>query len=818
MKLSLNLLSEHVDLAGLAPEEIARQLTLKTALIEGFVDQRKTLAGVLIGKVVECGRHPGADRLSLCRVEFGGEQPAAVVCGAPNVATGQTIAYAPVGITLPGGQKLKAAKIRGELSEGMICAEDELGLGPEHDGILALPGTLTAGASFAEVAGLADVIFEIDNKSVTHRPDLWGHYGFARELAAIFNRPLRPLAVDEQLRAYEPGETAALSAAEPGGTPPRVVREAAQACAAYAGLCLEAEPSRSPDWLRFRLIACGLRPRGLLVDLSNYVMLELGQPTHPFDRDKLGEASIRVRFARAGERLTTLDGVERELSSTDLVIAADEHAVALAGLMGGAGSEVHESTQRLFLESASFEPTVVRRTSSRLGLRTDASARFEKGLAVDGVAWALRRYALLLKSLSPTARVSGGFEVSGALSAPARLIRLDVRVVSARLGLPLEETEVSAALRSLGFVVKVLGPGQWEVQVPAWRGSRDVNLAEDLVEEVGRLLGYERVPASTPRGVLRNGRQDPLFVVEESLRDRLVALGCTETLAYSTVPDAVLRKVRWPENSALPRLSNSLQQEAARLRPALAPALLARLEEWLRHEDDVAVFEVGRGYRLEAGAETGVSESREVSLLLGWRQVRDAREVVRALLGVTERALLALGFTSLSVQPWQPEASVPWLHPQRTARVSQRVPKAGSAAVLATLGAIEPGVLRSLDVSGAAGLLSFDVENLARAAPEGVRYQQVPRFPPTRLDLAFVLSYELSVDSVQSVMLQAGQKHLRSVEAFDVYRGAPLGADERSVAFHLVFQASDRTLTLAEVEKVRLRIIAAVTERGGRLR
>jgi len=801
MQLSLNWLAQHVDLEGLDPEEIARQLTLKTALIEGLRDQRAAIAGVVVGEVVTCRPHPGADRLRLCTVAFGGERPAAVVCGAPNVAAGQKVLFAPVGTSLPNGVKLKAAKIRGEVSEGMICAEDELGLGPEHDGILVLGPAHEPGTPATRLPDLADVVLEIDNKSVTHRPDLWGHYGFARELAAIFGRKLRPLELDAELAAGDEG--------------PAIELEPGCGCPLYAGLCVDDVVSRSPDWLRFRLIACGLRPRNLLVDLSNYVMLELGQPTHPFDRDALAGGRIVVRRARPGETLTTLDGVARALTAQDCVIADGERAVALAGIMGGSETEVSDGTRQVFLESAAFDPIGVRRSSSRLGLRTDALARFEKGLDPALVPAALRRYALLLRRLRPSAVVAQHYRQTGAAAAPATTIALSGARLRRHLGAEIPDTEIQARLESIGCTVRA-ADGRFEVGVPSWRSTKDVTIPEDLIEEVGRLAGYDRVPARQPVGPLRLGRRDALPAIEDRTRDALVAQAFMEVVSYSMVPDAVLATAGWPESVALPRLANPLQSDAARLRPSVAPGLLARLEGWLRHADEVSAFEVGRGYAVGAAGPSGpVEERREAVALLAWREPRDARDVVRALRAVAEETWgrLELPRTPL-LSPWAPDAEAPWFHPRRSASLAA---EAGGEP-LAWLGAVSPNILAAFDVRGSAGLLRLDLARCVALAGGGARFRPIPRFPPVRIDLAFALPYSLPTEDVRAGIRAAGGKLLRGVEGFDVYRGAPLGADERSVAFHLVFQADDRTLTDAEVERVRGRIIEAAQALGAKLR
>jgi phenylalanyl-tRNA synthetase beta chain len=797
MHLSLNWLADHVDLSGLDPELIARELTLKTALIERVTDQRAALAGVVVGEVLSAVPHPGADRLSLCTVEHGGDRPARVVCGAPNVAAGQRVLYAPVGTTLPGGLKLKAAKIRGELSEGMICAEDELGLGPEHDGIMVLADRPEVGTPAGALHDLADVILEIDNKSVTHRPDLWGHYGFARELAAIFGRALRPLALDATLAEGDEG--------------PHIALEAGEGCPLYAGLCLDDEPSRSPDRLRLRLTACGVRPRSLLVDLSNYVMLELGQPTHPFDRDRLSGDRIVVRRAAADETLKTLDGELRRLGPGDTVIADGARPVALAGIMGGEQSELGDATRRVFLESASFDPVGVRRTSSRLGLRTDALARFEKGLDPGLVVVSLRRYAHLLRALRPQARIAARFRSAGAAAAPSRTLRLDPALVGRRLGTPVDQAEITRTLQSIGCEVRP-ATGGLEVSIPAWRAARDLSIPEDLVEEVGRLIGYDRVPDSAPVGPLRLGRRDRLLELEDRLRDGFATQGFTETLSYSMVADGVLSRAGLAPDAPLPRLANPLQQDAARLRPSLAPGLLSHLEQWLRHAETVRVMEVGRGYALAAGGE--VEESREVMAVMAWRGALDTRDIVRRLHGAARAALTHAGLPAVELAPWTPPDGQAWFHPGRSASLAP----GPAGAVIGQLGAVSPGVLAAFDVRAAAGLVRIDVARLAGQATGGSRFQAISRFPPVRIDLAFVLGYDVATETLARAMQAAGPNSLQRIEAFDVYRGAQLAPNERSVAFHLVFQAHDRTLTDADVERARGRILKAAEALGAKLR
>jgi phenylalanyl-tRNA synthetase beta chain len=540
-------------------------------------------------------------------------------------------------------------------------------------------------------------------------------------------------------------------------------------------------------------------------------MLELGQPTHPFDRDRRAGDRNGVRHAVEGESLRTLDGETRRRQAADTHNADAERAVALAGIMGSEESELGDATRRVFLESASFDPVRTRRTSSRLGLRTEALSRFEKGLDPALVEQALRRYAYLLRSIRPQARVAAQYRLVGWTSAPARVLVLDPELVRRRLGTRLEDAEIAQALQSIGCVVRPAAGGL-EVSVPTWRAGRDLSLPEDLVEEVGRLSGYDRVPDSAPVGPLRLGRRDPILLLEEHLRDGFAAQGFTETLSYSMVPDATLLRAGLAPAHALPRLANPLQQDAARLRPSLAPGLLANLEQWLRVSSCVRVMEVGRGYAL--GGDGSVVETREVMAVLAWRQARDSREVVRELRGAAEAALARAGLTSVVVEPWSPPALAPWFHPRRSASLGS----GPESVVVGQVGAVAPGVLAAFGVSGAAGLVRLDVAQLATCDTAGVRYEALSRFPPVRIDLAFVMAYDLATEAVARAMRSAGPKVLRRVEAFDVYRGAPLAPEERSVTFHLVFQADDRTLTDADVERARSRIVKAVQALGARLR
>ncbi|MEM8712247.1 MAG: phenylalanine--tRNA ligase subunit beta, partial [Planctomycetota bacterium] len=482
MFVSYRWLSRHVDLDGITPEQLGNDLTLSTCEVEGIEPFAPHLADVTVGHVLERKPHPDADKLGVCRVDVGAGEPLQIVCGAPNVGGDQRVAVATVGTVLPGDFKIKKSKIRGVESHGMICSVRELDLGDEHDGIWVLPEAdgkpLAVGQPVADALGLRDWVIEIDNKSLTHRPDLWGHRGIAREVAAIYERELKPLE---------------LSLPALGATPAFPVRVEDGACSRYIGLGIDGvQNGASPDWMRHLLLAVGQRPIDLFVDLSNFVMLDLGQPNHAFDRTALDGGGIVVRKAKAGETMKTLDGEERALEADDLLITSGDEPVALAGIMGGEESKVQGGTSRLLLECAAFDAATVRRTSSRLALRTESSARFEKSLDPTLPKKAAAHFARLLAELQPGVSFPLALSDEGDWSDPARTLHVRGDVVRRDLGVELTDEAIGSILARLGLAPTPKGGG-FDVSIPSARATKDLTIERDLVEEVGRIHRYGSV-------------------------------------------------------------------------------------------------------------------------------------------------------------------------------------------------------------------------------------------------------------------------------------------------------------------------------------
>jgi len=800
MKISMNWLADFVDLRGIDAQRLGGILTMSTAEIEEVIPHGRGLHDIRTARVVGLEPHPGADRLTLARVDVGGEEHG-VVCGAPNVAKGVVVPIALPGTRLPDGTAIRAAKIRGVRSEGMLCSARELGLGDDHAGLLLLDPDTETGCPLPEALPVEDTLYEIDNKSLTHRPDLWGHYGFAREIAGVLRRDLRPL------------DLAGLPDV-PGEIPVRIEDE--NLCPRYVALALSGlTVGPSPLWLRARLQAVGVRPISNLVDFTNYVMLEIGQPMHAFDRTRVAGPEIVVRVGRKGERLTTLDGKERDTGPDTLLIADRDRAVAVAGVMGGADSEIDDATTSMILESANFDPVSVRRTAARLGLRTDAATRFEKSLDPELAMLGVRRFARLVERHVPGATVEGGATDAYPRPAEPRVIRIAIDKIRRRLGAPLEGRRIVEIFRSLEFGVEE-GVGVLDVAVPSFRATKDIEIEEDLIEEIGRIHGYDNIEGSPLEIVCEPPPRDPRRELERRLRHFVAdGLGFDEIARYSFVSDDAVRDFDRP-GLAYRRLRNPIAKDASRMRRSLVPSMLEVLPANLRHEREVRLFEIGRVYH---PAEDGrpAREERELAAIVARRAAgkKARREKSEAMLRAAQGALeTILGRLRVEGVAFASGATTgaPWEHPARSAVV-----RAGDAAI-GLITQIHPGVLDKRKLEAEAALFVLDVEALLAAPRSPVRYQPIPRFPATFQDLAVVVDESVPVGEVRATIERAAGPLLVETRLFDVYRGQSIPQGRKSLAFELVYQSAERTLRDDEVAQIHEAITRALEGTGGAVR
>ena len=758
MRVPLSWLREYVAF-DVPVDELAARVNTAVAEVErvirrGVPDSDGNLGLYRIGRVVEAGKHPNADRLQLCRVDVGEGEPRQIVCGAWNFGEGATVAVALPGAVLPGGQRLERAKLRGTVSDGMILSERELELGQDHSGILVLDDGWEPGLPLADVLPLADEIFELE--TTPNRPDLLSVYGVAREVAALYGLELAPPPGREPQRD--------------GDEPVDVRVDDLEGCPRYVGRVFrDVTLGPSPPWLRARLTAAGMRPISNVVDVTNYVMLALGNPLHAFDRTKLTEGRIVVRRANADEELVTLDGTTRRLDPRDLVIADAERAVALAGIMGGQDSEVGADTTEVVLEAANFEPVSLLKSSERLGLRTEGSNRWEKGVDPYLAPHAATLATELIVELAG-ARWTGDTDVHGDL--PDRpVVRLRPERASALLGLDVPAAEQIERLHRLGFE----GEPESGITVPTWR-ARDVTREIDLVEEIARFrLGD--VPFTLPLRRSAVGRLSRDQRLRRFVEDVLVGAGVSEIytpglVAGDPAPDAL-------------RLPDPLSAELAVLRTTLLEGLIATARRNLdAGNDEVALFELARVYLPPAAPRP--TERWHVGAIVdgGFAEAKGLVEAIHE---------------ALRLEPAFERASLPHTHPGKTARL-----EAGWV-----------GELHPARLEGTWGIFELDLPTLFARVPERLTYEDVITFPAVRQDLAFAVDEDVEAGALVAVAREAAGPELRVMEVFDVYRGEQVGAGRKSIAFRVSFQSPERTLSDDDAAALRERIVAALRDRFG---
>ncbi len=807
MLISYRWLGRHVDLEGTTPQEVAEALTIHTAEVEGLEPFAPWLADVVVGHVLECDRHPDADKLSVCSVDVGGAgdgNPLQIVCGAPNIAQGQHVAVARVGTVLPGDFKIKKSKIRGVESRGMICSVRELELGEDHSGIWVLPDGVQIGKPVADEADLRDWVIEIDNKSLTHRPDLWGHRGIAGEIAAIQGRSLKPL--DLTLPATEAGE------AYP-------VRVESEACTRYIGLPIDGvRNGPSPVWMRNLLLAVGQRPLDLLVDLSNFVMFDLGQPNHLFDRRRLSAEGIVVRQAADGETMTTLDDVQRSFTCEDMLITSGGEAVAVAGVMGGEGSKVGDETGELLLEAASFLATPVRRTAARLGLRTDASARFEKSLDPTLPEKAAAHMVHLLRELQPDIRLPRPAGDAGSWKDPACEVQLRCERVRSVLGAPVEDEFIRTTLTRLGFGVS--GEGTLTVQVPSNRATKDVGIEEDLIEEVGRVYGYGNIEERSLESVLTPAPHDARRNLVRALQDRLSgAAAFHEVMTHSFQSEELVSAIGLRDEPYV-EVVNPVVESEFRVRRSVLPSLIGLLELNRRNRDEVRLYEIGKGYRIDEPNERG--EPRELhQLALAWIRPRSGSERfgesgIQLMRGVVEDLFDHADRVFVGWEPGAREAAPPWAHPGKwlTAGPTEEPH--------AVVGELEPGLAVRLglrgELDGEITLAEISLDGMLSQPEAQKTYRSIPRFPGVKVDVALAVPESLFAEEAAAAIERAGKGLVEGLELFDLYRGESVGAGRKSLAYHVLLQSPTKTLTDKEVSKFFSRLEKETESLGGELR
>jgi len=796
-------LVDRLDMTGTAVEHV---LAYGVSGVEHFV----------VGKVLSAEQHPDADRLRVCLVDVGdGGEPKQIVCGAPNVAAGQTVAVARPGAVMPDGTKLKAAKLRGVVSDGMILAEDELGLGSDHAGIMELDDSLEAGTPLADVLPIATEVLELE--ITPNRPDCLGVYGVAREVHAITGAALAkpPWAKDPHpAGATIDGVSVAVDCPE---LCPRFTIRAFD----------DVRVGPSPLWLKGRLAAAGVRSISNVVDITNYVMLLTGQPMHAFDADRVSGGRLTVRLAADGETIDTLDGQTRSLTAGMVVIEDADGPTSIAGVMGGARSEVDGDTTRVLIEAATWDGPNINRTSSALGLRSEASGRFEKGLSPQQTLEAQAVASALMIELCGARPVDGTVDI-GADPDPARpqapILLRDERI-EALLGVAIPRRRQIEILTSLGFFTTP-GDDGLAVGVPHWR-RRDITREADLIEEVARVHGVETLPSTLPpRRRLRAARLTHAQSVRRRAEDTLVGRGLLEVAGWSFTEPSVFDRLQLPpgdHHREHVALVNPMSETQSILRTVQLPSLLdAARHNLARGATDIGVFESAAVYR-PAGADAAAPATEVhvlgallIGALPGTASWRDGARAARGADAPAAKGMLAAVLDALRVD-WSVETGTEaFLHPGRAGHVHAAGRRIG------WVGEVHPLVARAWEIDRTAAAFAVDLGLLASLAPEVAAYRDLTSFPVLREDVAIVVGADLPAGRVLDVAREAGGKLLTGVEVFDVFAGEELNPPRPgtvSLALHLEFRAEDRTLADTDVAPVREKIVAHLRdELGGELR
>lgn len=791
MKISFNWLSEMVDI-GISPEELADRLTM-SGLEVGKIDHPgQKLDKVIVGRVLSVERHPNADKLTVCRVDSG-QEVLQVICGAPNVRASANIALGLVGAVLAGDTKLRKVRIRGVDSEGMICSEAELGLGEDAAGIIILPEELKVGQSLASALGLDDVILDIDVGP--NRPDCLSTLGIAREAAAILGEKI-PSVSAEIVEANDPASHYASVETHDYSLCPRYC----------ARVITGVHVGPSPHWLKQKIELCGARSINNVVDVTNYVMLEMGQPLHAFDLAKLNEHRIVVRTAATGETIVTLDEQERRLSPDILVIADAHRPVAIAGVMGGANSEVEQTTTSILLESAYFNPSSIRRTSRTLGLSTEASYRFERGADIEAQALAATRAAELIRQLTGGEVKKGVIEASSGIPP-----RLEVRVRNSRvnkvLGTSLQDNEIEEIFTRLGIQSQGREGDTLKLLPPSFR--TDLSSEIDFIEEVARIYGYERIPTPATRVKVGAAARGPWQVFEDLTKNVLTALGFFEIISSDLISEQQCQKIAellFDSGVEVLRVLNPVSAEKDILRPTLLPGVLDCLgRNQSLNRDTIRLFELGR-IRRKNGAGEPEERASLCAAVTGTSQhpswdVSSRNADFYDMKGVLETYLLRLGIRSVAFQPTKKSL----YHPGKCAVV------AAGKVQIGHVGELSIPAYRSFDLRPPVIVCELDAESLLGMMDFSIRFKKLPIFPGASRDISVIVEEPVTYEEVRRVIERNRPEILKSIEIFDVYRGEQIGAGRKSIAFSLRYRSEHGTLTDEEVEAAHSAIKKALT-------
>jgi phenylalanyl-tRNA synthetase beta chain len=842
MKISKNWLNDYLDLSDISAESFEDLITTKVAEVEEIEKVGEALNQALICRILKVSSHPTRDKLKIVKIQTGKEE-ISVVCGAPNVKADTFAIYCPTGSSVYSVKDKKQITLEpisfdGVESRGMLCSSAELEIGSDHSGIILFDEDqkLSEGKLASTVFGETDAIIDIDNKSLTHRPDLWSHFGFAKELSVILERPLKfnpGQWTDDQKQGQK-----LFSGLGRGKSNYSISIQDPSACRRFSALEIFGVKSElSPWWIRRRLFSVGAGVRNLLVDLSNYVMLDVGQPNHAYDADSLDGSEIKVRFAKDGEKFKALDEKEYQLTKEDLVIADSSRAVALGGVIGGFDSAVKDSTTRLLLESANFDPVTIRKTAKRFDIRTDASNRFEKNRSPYAVPMGTQRFVELLSKLQPSSKIVGSITDSFPNKPESVSVAISFQEIEQRLGVEVGEKKIAKILSGLGFEATKKGKdGQVQYSVPCERATKDISIGEDLVEEIGRIIGYDSIPITAPAIESTATAVNKIKEFEHRLRDQFRALGFSEHYGYSFMNGEFAERCGYGLKNAI-SIKNPLDLDLNYLRTSLVPEMIRALERNAKEFRNILLFELGRSYEtkfstlhenlsvrdkinnpasferrlLTLGYISGLSDSELVTFPKLDKKL-DGGADFYAVLGVLKNIFSGISSSALEINSVTKDPQknnsyfgnlLSWQHPFRAASLTISGFEVGCVAEVC------PDFIDGLQTR--AVIAELDLEILCELSLEVASFKPIARFPESLFEMSIVIKKDDQYRSLEKLLRDNVEaSYLKKIEVLDVYQGSPLKDDERSVSVKLHLGTDNQTLSREQLSAIQNRLIDAV--------
>ncbi|MBI5753911.1 phenylalanine--tRNA ligase subunit beta [Candidatus Peregrinibacteria bacterium] len=804
MLISLNWLKEFVDLPkNLGSQDLATQLTIKTAEVDSVTDEAEAFKNIVVGQILEIKPHPNADKLKVCKASLG-KETSQIVCGGTNLREGIYVAVAKPGAKIKWHGEgnpvtLKKTKIRSVESDGMICAGSEIGLSDldagEHE-ILDLSATKTApGTPLAELLQKNDTILEFDNKALTHRPDLWGHYGIAREVAVLTNAKLKP--IKSIVKIPVKGEKIDIEVKEP------------KLCPRYCGLIINnIKVGPSPEWLQKKLKATGHGTHNNIVDVANYVMLELGQPMHAFDKECI-RGGIVVRKAEKKETLTCLDDKIRELGEHDLVIADHSRVLAIAGVIGGENSEIKDSTTTIVLESANFNSSSIRKTSTKFLLRTDAVQRFEKALDPNLAEIAIKRAAELILKICPEAEIAGPItDVENFSNTPVK-ITLDTNKARSKIGAEISDKQIKEILEKLEFKIAAgKKKSVFTVTVPSFRCQKDIKIEDDLIEEIARIYGYDNIPASLPTLPAKLPLENTERFKKHRARELFsYGLGFDEVSNYSFYGKNELTRCLLPEEGHV-KLLNFLSEDQTHMRLSMTPNLLKNLQHNVKNSDELKIYEIGHTYK-EIGHFMPLEEKKIVGAILAKGKTDEPF--------YEAKGALEAFFTKFEIplpQATKGLTKTPYAHPNKALSYLDQ-----HSQTLGKVFALHPVAAKNHDLENySIALFAINFTELMKLQPKEKKYKKIARFPSIQFDVSVLIDAKLEIKKLQNAIKQTENNLVSDVALFDIYTGDGIPSGKKAVAFKITLQSEDRTLTDAEMTAIQNKVFKNLEALGGTIR